>query len=523
MNTVEELKIRIDAGYRLVGVETRDDAAAESAIDEVAGMLGICVDYWSYAADFPEDNGIVTTDCISRLVEFLRYQAEKRTTGKAGLRIIVLSDVNDGLSRSDVIARIKALLKSGGVCGEDIVLIVTGRTVVLPQELREMSCVVTHTLPSEEDITVMLDNFLQEKNGLSVDDSPRQEIVRALKGIPKCSVPRLLGVVVGKTGRLNARDVRTEKAEALRRNGLLELVDISPDSCEAGGMENLRGYLSHISRIFANQEEARKFGVDAHRGILIAGMPGCGKSLAVKFAAKQFALPLLRLDMGRLMGRYNGESECNLREALATAEAQAPCILWIDEIEKAFAGVGKDCDNGVATRLFGSFLTWMNERSAPVYTMATANDIQGLPPEFLRRGRFDELFFVDLPMLSEAESIFRVHLARRGCKIRDTEITELATAAYSRGFSGVDIESAVKLGVEMAFERRIEARQRNDGEWNKIVVKKADFDEAMSLVKSTSETMGGKVHDLRERFEMFRLTPASLSARNIGETKGRGC
>ena len=523
MNTVEELKIRINAGYRLIGLETRDDIAAEAAIDEVAGMLGTCADYWSYAADFPEDNGIVTLDCVSRLVEFLRYQMEKRTTGKAGRRIVVLSDVNDGLSRADVIARIKALLKSGGVCGEEIVVIVTGRIVAIPQELREMSCLVVLSLPSEEDIAVMLDDFIRGKDGLSVDASQRQEIVRALKGVSKCSVPRLLGVVLGKTGRLNAGDVRAEKAEALRKNGLLELVDVASDSCEAGGMENLRGYLEHISRIFANQDEARKFGVDAHKGILIAGMPGCGKSLAVKFAAKKFALPLLRLDMGRLMGRFNGESECNLREALATAEAQAPCVLWIDEIEKAFAGVGKDCDNGVATRLFGSFLTWMNERTAPVYTMATANDIQGLPPELLRRGRFDELFFVDFPTVSEAESIFRVQLARRGCELCDTEIEELANAACSRGFSGVDIEGAVKSGVEMAFERRIEACRRNDADWARIAVEKADFDEAMSLVKSTTETMGSKVQDLREKFEMFRLTPASVCTGNAENAHGRRC
>jgi len=521
MNTVEELKIRINAGYRLIGLETRDDIAAEAVVDEVAGLLGSCVEYWSYAADFPESNGVVPLDCISRFVEFLRYQLEKQSAGKASRRIVVLSDVNDGLSSAEVIALMKVLLKSGGVCGEDIVLIVTGRIVAIPQELRELSCMLTLSLPTEEEIAAMLDDFIGSKVGLSVDAAQRHEVVRALKGMAKCSVPRLLGVVFGKTGRLNVGDVRAEKAEALRRNGLLELADVSSDSCEAGGMANLRGYLEHVSRIFANQEEARKFGVDALKGILIAGMPGCGKSLAVKFAAKKFALPLLRLDMGRLMGRYNGESECNLREALAAAEAQSPCILWIDEIEKAFAGVGKDCDNGVATRLFGSFLTWMNERTSPVYTMATANDIEGLPPELLRRGRFDELFYVDLPTASEADGIFRVQLARRGCKLRDPEIAELANASCRRGFSGVDIEGAVKSGVEMAFERRIEARRRNDGSWDSMVVEKADFDEAMLLVKSTTETMGSKVQDLRERFEMFRLTPASATGRNAGRTSGR--
>jgi SpoVK/Ycf46/Vps4 family AAA+-type ATPase len=153
--------------------------------------------------------------------------------------------------------------------------------------------------------------------------------------------------------------------------------------------------------------------------------------------------------------------------------------------------------------------------------MATANDIEGLPPELLRRGRFDELFYVDLPTASEADGIFRVQLARRGCKLRDPEIAELANASCRRGFSGVDIEGAVKSGVEMAFERRIEARRRNDGSWDSMVVEKADFDEAMLLVKSTTETMGSKVQDLRERFEMFRLTPASATGRNAGRTSGR--
>ncbi len=185
----------------------------------------------------------------------------------------------------------------------------------------------------------------------------------------------------------------------------------------------------------------------------------------------------------------------------------APCVLWIDEIEKAFAGVGKDTDNGVATRLFGSFLTWLNERTASVYTMATANDILGLPPELMRRGRFDELFFVDFPSMEECEEILRAQINRRGHFLVDSDIQLLAEETCPRGFSGADLEGLVKIAIELAFERRLEARNET-GSCEYVKVGVSDFREAMQGMKSTKESLGVKLEELRGRLETFRLTPA---------------
>ena len=238
---------------------------------------------------------------------------------------------------------------------------------------------------------------------------------------------------------------------------LLEPVEVAYEEKDSkiGGLSNLVRYLKQKADVFQNLAEAKDFGVSIPKGILLVGMPGCGKSLAAKECARIFKVPIIRLDIGRLLGRYVGESEENLRLALRHAEGAMPCVLWIDEIEKAFAGVGKD-DSGVTTRLFGQFLTWMQEKDAKdstVYVVATANDLTGIPPEFLRRGRFDEIFRVDLPGLEDREAIFKIHLQR--CLQRrklnwqslGIDVNALANATGGYGepkYSGADIESVVK-------------------------------------------------------------------------------
>lgn len=183
---------------------------------------------------------------------------------------------------------------------------------------------------------------------------------------------------------------------------------------DIGGMDILKEWLKRKSKIFKNMARAETYGVDIPKGVLTAGIPGCGKSLNAKAAASLFEVPLLRLDMGRLMGKYVGESEANLRNAISLAEAISPCVLWVDELEKAFAGIGGTGGSAeVTTRLFGNFLTWMQEKSSPAFVVATANDITRLPPELLRKGRFDELFYVGLPKEPEREKIFEIHIHKR--------------------------------------------------------------------------------------------------------------
>ena len=246
----------------------------------------------------------------------------------------------------------------------------------------------------------------------------------------------------------------------------------------------------------------------------LLGASGCGKSLTAKAAANLFKVPLLRLDVGKLLGKYVGESEENLRLAIKMAEATTPCVLWIDEIEKAFAGVGKDeSGGGVTTRLFGHFLTWMQEKDSTVYVVATANDITNIPPEFLRKGRFDEMFSVNLPNAEERKKIFEIHLARRkpNWKKTDINLNKLVNETNGKNtepkFSGADIEAIVKTAVEMAFE--------NDRE-----ICQADFEKAIKQTTPIADTLAEKIKQLQECLKKYQIQDASKSVGNICKKVG---
>jgi len=514
MNTSEEIKLKVAAGYRLIGLETRDDAASDATIvAALADRAGVICRY-DHSMKSSEDD-LCPLACEERFVQFLRehgyagQNSARMTEDSQGqakrLKVLIVRDVVEDLLRPEAVAVLKSLLLKpldGKAAG--IVVFVVGRAVRFHPDLMEYATVIYQSLPDDGEIRRIVTDFCSDR-GLDVPEDLMVGIVRSLRGVPSSSARRLLGVAYARRGTLLPESVLSEKAATLRKGGMLELVD-SGETHEAGGMLALRGYLTHVANIFSHPDEAKAFGVDQPKGTLIAGMPGCGKSLAVKVAARMFALPLLRLDTGRLMGKFNGESEANLRAALGAAEAMAPCVLWIDEIEKAFAGVGRDTDNGVATRLFGSFLTWLNEREEPVYTIATANDILGLPPELMRRGRFDELFFVDFPKAEEAEEILEKELAHRNQSLSASGLRSLANEACRRGFSGADLVSVVKNGIAFAFERAL----LNKGGGTTSVTAD-DFFDALSMAKSTCESLGPKVDELRKRLEEFRLTPANVA------------
>ena len=244
-------------------------------------------------------------------------------------------------------------------------------------------------------------------------------------------------------------------------------------------------------------DKAIKFGVDIPKGIMIIGMPGCGKSLTAKATASLFEIPLVRLDVGRLLGKYVGESEENMRKALKLSEAISPCVLWIDEIEKAFAGVGGDGGgNDVTTRLFGQFLTWMQEKENTVFIVATANDISRMPPEFLRKGRFDELFFVDLPNGEERRKILDIHLKKR--KKWNKSIDSIALIKETEGFNGADLEAVVKDTIEMAFI---------DG---KTTITTEDLIRSVKDTKSISSTLKDKIMQIKDTVSKIDIKPASI-------------
>lgn len=278
---------------------------------------------------------------------------------------------------------------------------------------------------------------------------------------------------------------------------MLELVNFRETIQDIGGLENLKKWLERKSVVFKNLDKAIKFGVDIPKGIMIIGMPGCGKSLTAKATASLFRIPLVRLDVGRLLGKYVGESENNMRTALKLSEAISPCVLWIDEIEKAFSGVGSSSGSDVTTRLFGQFLTWMQEKENTVFIVATANDISQLPPEFLRKGRFDELFFVDLPNGEERRKIIDIHLRKRNKW--NPAIDTISLIKKTKGYNGADLEAVVKDAIETAFIN------------GKDKIETVDLINSINDTNSISQTLSEKIKKIKETVEKIDLKPASKS------------
>jgi SpoVK/Ycf46/Vps4 family AAA+-type ATPase len=285
---------------------------------------------------------------------------------------------------------------------------------------------------------------------LSRDETDR--LLHHLSGLTLLEAEKILTKAIVEDGLLDADDIRhvvSAKREVVEREGLLEYYPVEATLSEVADLAALKEWLRKRRRVVEAPERARSFGLDFPRGVLLLGVPGCGKSLSAKAVAAEWSLPLLKLDPSSLYNKYIGESEKNFRRAMETAEELAPVVLWIDELEKAFATGRGGEDGGVSTRILGTFLSWLQERQGDVFVVATANDVQSLPPEFLRKGRFDEIFFVDLPDGDTRREIFRIHLEARE---QDPDGFDLASLARATGgFSGSEIEEVVVSGLYTAF------------------------------------------------------------------------
>lgn len=329
-------------------------------------------------------------------------------------------------------------------------LVFVGASASVPEELSADATLFFYPPPDMAEMERLVDEIAVAEGQSAPGAQVRDTLARALLGLTRREAERVLRRGIAKRGALDAgcaAGVLDEKEQTVRKDGVLEFCRPRVSFADVGGLEPLKNWFTRRRQAF--DPAGLRFGLQPPRGVVLAGVPGCGKSLTAKALAADWEVPLLRLDLGKVYGSLLGESEDRLRRALATAEAVSPCVLWIDELEKAFSGLGNVRDNGVARRLFGTFLTWLEDRTAPVFVAATANDIQHLPPEFTRKGRFDEIFFVDLPGAQERASIFSLHLARRG---RDPENFDLAALAQAtKGYSGAEIEAAVVDGLYRAF------------------------------------------------------------------------
>ena len=292
---------------------------------------------------------------------------------------------------------------------------------------------------------------------VDLDAEGRERLLQAAMGLTLGEAENVFAKIIVQGGRLSGEDVKevfAEKQQIIRKSGLLEYYAAEEDFSNVGGLGVLKDWLN--KRAVAFTDEARAFGLPAPKGILLLGVQGCGKSLCAKAVSRLWQLPLLRFDMGRMFGSLVGSSEENVRRAIGVAESVAPAVLWVDEIDKAFVGSQSSgaTDGGTTARVFGTFLTWLSEKSTPVFVVTTANDVSQLPPELLRKGRLDEIFYVDLPSDEEREEIFRIHLAKRG---RDPKNFDLKTLVESsQDFSGAEIEEAIISALYDAFYEKQE-------------------------------------------------------------------
>ena len=414
------------------------------------------------------------------LVSFLEGEYKLKNAGE---KYIVLKGIHSELENNPTVVELIHLIAQRKLFDEtfDTTLIIISPVRYIPTEIVQYVSFLDVDYPTEEEISEIIDHHV-EVNHAKYDKQDKQKIIQSLKGLRKFEVDRMIDMALVSNGSLGGEDtemILQQKKAMVKQSGVLELIDTKPVEAkndderrkildeQIGGLNKLKDYISAKAKVMNNwthtssmQYAAQDFGVAMPKGAFIVGMPGCGTSLCAQVSASIFNAPLLKMDMGSLMGKYVGESEANLRKAIRISEAASPCILWIDEIEKAFAGVGGQ-NSEVLTRMFGYFLGWLQDKKSPVYVIATANNANNLPPELKRKGRFDELFCVELPNDKERESIYMVHLKphlRKGHKcmdgIAENDLEKWAKELAkneSKKVNGADIKSIVDEAIEQCY------------------------------------------------------------------------
>lgn len=499
----------LDAGFPLLYIHTFEEAKTEELLRQAAERRTILT--WSVAGGYGEYRGdtgewlvpqsrSLDGDAALPALELLaKVMAVKLSTPRELARtLFVLKDAHLALESSEIVAALKEIsVRIGG--GLDCCVVLISPVVKIPVELEKFVTLLEGDRLSFEGICRIIQDFVRRNELPTLPQRLTEEMAVAFKGLSEFEITNILALAVADDGCLSRKDLQLIfelKKQMILKSGILEMIPLKESLADVGGLENLKAWLRRKASVIKNVKSAEEFGVDMPKGALIAGVPGCGKSLSAKAAAKLFEVPLLRLDVGKLMGKYLGESEANLRKAIRLAEAISPCVLWVDELEKAFAGVGGESGHEVTARLFGSFLTWMQEKTEAVFVVATANDITRLPPELLRKGRFDEIFYVSLPKEEERRKIFEIHIRKR--RPADLSAIDLgALVSRTKGYSGADIEGVVQEAVEMAFAA------------GRRALSTGDLLAAIEDTNALSVTMKEQLEKMNKAFEERKLKNAS--------------
>jgi len=500
----KQLDTLIRAGTHVLGISSFEWARVQACLDDISKDHGIPFFLWSSCFGLCKVNETgeketVAEDLTDPMFLLQTFYGKEFDNG-----LLLLEDFHPYIEPQNfqVIRWLREFTRLSPDVKKYIILL--SPSISIPKELEKDVPLIDIPLPDtgviRDVLEMVADQYgLREAYG-EVEFNP--DLLDSALGLTIMEAQRAFSKAAVEERRITTKEIPLiikEKEEIIKKGQLLEYFHPDFDFGAVGGMDNLKDWLNKRGKGFG--EKARSFGLVAPRGVLLLGVQGCGKSLTAKAIANEWKLPLLRFDLGRVFGGIVGQSESNIRNALKISEALAPCILWIDEIEKGLSGVGSSdmTDGGTTSRVFGTLLTWMQEKGKPVFVIATANDISKLPAELLRKGRFDEIFFVDLPSLSERENIFRIHIRRkeRDGKPRNPDSFDIdQLAKEAQGYTGAEIEEIVNEAMYIAF---------NDGVRN---VCEEDFLKAVKEIVPLSSTMKEEILDLR-KWASVRTRPAS--------------
>ena len=475
--SVHDLRTLIRSSHPLIVIETVEEDRVLALLQSVAAQERMPLFEWSVTKGLSRADGEPTLSRMTATPLAVLQHLQSLTVEA----IFWLKDLAPHLQDSAVARQFREVAavysRSRATC------VLTGHPIALPLDIDEIAVRLDLQLPDRQELQTMLQSVLQSlspriparrprsttvvqsilsslegsnKRTPSPSADERDAILRALQGLTLHQARQIVTQCVVEGGTLSADDVQKilkRKVQAIKDGGLLEYYPLEDNRFELGGFANLKSWLERAKVGFT--PEAKALNLTPPRGVMLVGVPGCGKSLAAKAIARAWQLPLLKLDAGRLFDKFIGESEKNFRKATETAESLSPIVLWIDEIEKAMvAGGGSgEADAGLSRRLFGAFLTWLQEKKQEVFVVATANDLSSLPPELLRKGRFDEIFFVDLPDDGEREAIWKIHLGLRKQDSATFDLVKVVSA--SDGFSGSEIEQAVVAALYRALHQKM--------------------------------------------------------------------
>lgn len=493
MDPCQELDILIRAKYPIVYIVSWEEARVEEALRRVCAPLNRTLHTWTVTQGMIPP---VTSPSQVKTTLPGELEALAQVHEAAEFNVFLLKDFHVYMKDSRVVRLLRDL--AAKLRGKAQTLVLMAPILNLPPELEKEVTVMDFPLPNAEEIGMELDKVIDSvKGNPKVDPNltpeQRELIIKSALGLTLEEIDSVFARSLVEKRKFDVDVVLEEKQQIIRKSGLLEYYPAQNHLSDVGGMELLKDWLDKRSASFT--DKAREFGIPAPKGILLLGVQGCGKSLLAKAVAAEWNLPMLKLDVGRIFGSLVGQSEENIRKAISVSESVAPCVLWADELEKGFAGVGGSgvSDSGTTARVFSTFLTWMQEKTKPVFLIATANEVSALPPEMLRKGRFDEIFFVDLPDMEEREQIATIHLSKRHRDPANFDISAIANA--TKGFSGAEIEQVIVGALYTAFDAQRELSQ-------------ADILEEAKAVVPLSVMMHEEIDELRTWAEM-RTRPAS--------------